>query len=60
MGIIYKTTEESLYGDPYIGVSNPALETVECLYLIKDIIRLLYRLGIDPYIILTEQSKGHE
>ena len=40
MGTIYKMTEERLKGDPYIGVSNQALETAECLYLIKDIIRL--------------------
>ena len=60
MGTIYKMTKERLKGDPYIGVSNQALETAECLYLIKDIIRLLYRIGIDPYIILTEQSKGCE
>ena len=59
MGTIYKTTEERLKGDPYIGVSNQALETAEHLCLIKAVI-LLYRLGIDPYIILTEQSKGHE
>ena len=26
---IYKTTEERLTGDPYIGVSNQALETAE-------------------------------
>ena len=60
MGTIYKMSEERLKDDPYIGVFNEALETAECLYLIKDIIRLLYRLGIDPYIILTEQSKGRE
>ena len=60
MGIIYKMTEERLKGDPYIRVSNQALETAEHLYLIKNIIRLLHRLGIDPYIILTEQSRGCE
>ena len=60
MGTIYKMTEERLKGDPYIGVSNQALETPEHLYLIKDIIQLLYRLSFDPYIILTEQSKGCE
>ena len=60
MGTIYKMTEERLKGDPYIGVSNQALETLERLCLIRDIIRLLYRLSIDPYIILTEQSKGCE
>ena len=53
-------TEERLKGDPHIRVSNQALEMAECLYLIKDIIRLVHRLGIDPYIILTEQSKGCE
>ena len=60
MGTIYKKTEERLKGDPYIRVSKQALETAEHLYLIKDIIKLLYRLGIDSYIILTEQSKGRE
>ena len=60
MGTIYKMTEERLKGDPYNGVSNQTLETPEHLYLIQEIIRLLYRLSIDPYIILTEQSKGHE
>ena len=60
MGTIYKMTEERLKGDPYIRVSNQALKTAEHLYLIKDIIRLLFRLGINPYIILTEQSKGRE
>ena len=60
MGNIYKTTGERLKGDPYIGVCIQALETLECLLMIRDIIRLLCRLGIDPYIILTKQSKGRE
>ena len=60
MGTIYKMTEERFKGDPYIRVSNQALGTPECLCLIRDTIRLLYRLSIDPYIILAEQSKGRE
>ena len=36
MGTIYKMTEERLKGDPYIGVSNQALETPERLRLIQD------------------------
>ena len=36
MGTIYKMTDKRLEGDPYIGISNQALETAECLCLIKD------------------------
>ena len=36
METIYQTTEEILKGDPYIGVWNQALETVEHLCLITD------------------------
>ena len=31
MGTIYKMTEERLKGDPYTGVFNQALETLEHL-----------------------------
>ena len=36
MGTIYKMPEERLKGDPYIRVSNQALETLEHLCLIQD------------------------
>ena len=32
MGNIYKMTEDGLKGDPYIGVCNQALETLEHLF----------------------------
>ena len=57
---IHKLTGERLKGGPYIGACIQALETLECLFKIRDIIRLLYRLGIDPYIILARLSKGCE
>ena len=31
MGNAYKSTEDRLKGDPYIGVCNQVLETAECL-----------------------------
>ena len=50
---IYKSTEERLKGDPYIGVCIQALETLECLLRS----RLLYRLGIDRDQCLYHSSK---
>ena len=53
MGNIYKSTEERLKGDPYIGVCIQALETLE--HLLRS--RLLYRLGIDRNQCLHHSSK---
>ena len=36
MGNIYKLKAERFKGDPYIGVCFQALETVECLLMIRD------------------------
>ena len=60
MGNIYKSKAERLKGDPYIGVCFQALETLERLCLIQDYCQTKAIVGINAYIILAKQSKGHE
>ena len=60
MGNIYKLKVERLKGDPYIRVYIQALETLERLCLIQDYCQTKAVVGINPYIILAKQSKGHE
>ena len=52
MGTIYQTTEEILKSDPYIGVWNQALETVEHLCLITDYCKAMHS-------TLHQASTGH-
>ena len=59
MGTIYQMTEEILKGDPYIGVWNQALETVDHLCLITDYCKAYaFNLGIQPCITSAKQALG--
>ena len=63
MGNAYKTTGNKLKGDPHMGHATKhwkQLSTSTCNLIKRRHNRLLYRLSMDPYIILAEQSKGCE
>ena len=60
MGTIYQMTEEILKGDPYIGVLNEALETVERLCLITDYCKAMHSTLHSTLHHISKASTGHE
>ena len=56
MGTIYQMTEAILKGDPYIGVWNQALETVDHLCLITDYCKA-YAFNLAFNLASHQQSK---